>query len=179
MLNGELYNAQDPQLLAERIQARRILAAFNGSNPGAPQERIQILRRLISTLGREVHVEPPFYCDYGTNITFGDGVFLNFNCVILDVAPVIIGARTLIGPAVQIYTATHPIDMQQRKLGLEFGQSIEIGEDVWIGGGAIICPGVKIGNGAVIGAGSVVTSDIAEGNLAVGNPCRVIRKIQE
>jgi maltose O-acetyltransferase len=124
-------------------------------------------------------IEPPFQCEYGCNISLGEQVFFNFNCVVLDVAPVRIGARVLIGPGVQIYTATHPLSAEQRKAGLEAGRRIDIGDDVWIGGGAILCPGVRIGSGSVIGAGSVVTRDLPHGVLAAGNPCRVIREIAD
>jgi maltose O-acetyltransferase len=126
-----------------------------------------------------VWIEPPFYCDYGSNITLGDKVYFNFNCIILDIAPVVIGSGVMFGPAVQIYTATHPLNAAERNSGLEFGLPISIGDDVWVGGGAIICPGVKIGARSVIGAGSVVTKDIPEDVLAVGNPCRVIRAIEK
>jgi maltose O-acetyltransferase len=123
-------------------------------------------------------MEPPFFCDYGSNILLGERVFFNFNCVVLDVCQVKIGDFTLFGPAVQIYTATHPMNAELRRTK-EFAKPIEIGSDVWVGGGAIICPGVKIGSTSVIGAGSVVTKDIPDGVVAVGNPCRVIRDIME
>jgi maltose O-acetyltransferase len=178
MLAGELYNALDPQLSAERRQARLLFQALNITRDDQIEERQKLLNELIpSSAGRGLWLEPPFYCDYGTNITVGERVFFNFNCVVLDVAPVRIGSRTLFGPAVQIYTATHPLNATERSAGLEAGTAIEIGDDVWIGGGAIICPGVRIGSRSVIGAGSVVTKDIPADVLAVGNPCRVIRTI--
>ena len=130
-------------------------------------------------VGKEVWIEPPFYCDYGSNITLGDNVFFNFNCVVLDVTPVVIGSRVLFGPAVQIYAATHPLSAAERRSGLEAGKPVEIGDDVWVGGGAIICPGVQIGPESVIGAGSVVTRNIPARVLAAGNPCRVIRELGE
>lgn len=122
-------------------------------------------------------IEPPYYCDYGSNITLGSGVFFNFNCVVLDPAPVTIGSNVLFGPAVQIYTATHPTKASERRTWRESARPVEIGSDVWIGGGAIICPGVRIGSRTVIGAGSVVTRDISEDVFAVGNPCRTINRI--
>ena len=125
-----------------------------------------------------VAITPPFQCDYGYNITLGEGVYFNVNCVVLDVAPVRIGARTLMGPGVQLYTASHPMSPEERAGGLELGVPITIGEDVWIGGGAIVCPGVTIGDGAVIGAGSVVTRDVPARVFAAGNPCRVIRSLE-
>ena len=121
----------------------------------------------------------PFYCDYGTNIELGEDVYFNFNCVVLDVMKVIIGSRTLIGPNVQIYTATHPMNYKERSSGLEFAKAISIGEDVWIGGGVIICPGITIGDRTIIGAGSVVTKDIPSDMFAAGNPCKVIRKLEK
>jgi maltose O-acetyltransferase len=176
MLAGELYDSQDAQLVAERRRARLLLKAFNDSSDDQAEERERILRELIGAAGEGLWIEPPFYCDYGSNITVGDRVYFNFNCVVLDVAPVRIGSRVLFGPLVQIYTATHPMGAAERRKGLEYAKPIEIGDDVWIGGGAIVCPGVRIGARAVIGAGSVVTRDIPEGVFAAGNPCRVIRE---
>ena len=128
---------------------------------------------MIPAAGLDVWIEPPFYCDYGSNITLGNKVFFNFNCVVLDVAAVRIGSGVLSGPSVKICAATHPMSSVERKAGLE------LGEDVWIGGGAIICPGVRIGARSVIGAGSVVTRSIPEGVFAAGNPCRLIRTIEQ
>jgi maltose O-acetyltransferase len=177
MLAGELYNAQDPQLLAERQRAQLLFQELNAT-PADQPARARLLRELLPHAGAELGLTSPFYCDYGTNITLGDQVFFNFNCTILDVAAVRIGSRTLFGPGVQVYTATHPLDYQERATGLEYAKPITIGEDVWVGGGAIICPGVSIGDRAVIGAGSVVTKDIPADTLAAGNPCRVIRVLR-
>jgi maltose O-acetyltransferase len=138
-------------------------------------ERRDLLAAHFGQIGADCVVRPPFFCDYGYNIRLGDGVFLNFNCVILDIVEVSIGDRTQIGPAVQIYAADHPRDAQTRRDGLEFGRPVRIGADVWIGGGAIIVPGVTIGDGAVIGAGSVVTRDVPAGQTVAGNPARFIR----
>jgi maltose O-acetyltransferase len=143
------------------------------------EQRIKALRQLIPSQGGNVWIEPPFYCDYGYNIELGDKVYFNFNCVILDVMKVQIGANTLIGPGVQIFTAMHPMNWKERASGLEFAKPVSIGSDVWIGGGAIICPGVSIGNRSVIGAGSVVTKDIPGNVFAAGNPCRVIKNLTE
>jgi len=178
MLAGELYDAQDPQLLAERLRTQGLLQALNAAPAEQPAERAHLLRALLPHAGPAPAVTPPFYCDYGTNITLGDQVFFNFNCTILDVAAVTIGPRTLFGPGVQVYTATHPLDYQERASGLEYAKPIRIGEDVWVGGGAILCPGVSIGDRTVIGAGSVVTKDIPADVLAAGNPCRVIRVLR-
>ncbi len=178
MLNGEFYNSQDPQLSAERRRARLLFKALNDSSDDQEEERARILKELLPNAAGPLWLEPPFFCDYGTNITIGPWVFFNFNCTILDVAPVRIGSRVMFGPGVQIYTATHPLSPTERAEGGEYGKPIEIGDDVWVGGAAIICPGVKIGAGAVIGAGSVVTKDIPEAVFAAGNPCKVIRKIE-
>ncbi|KUG08177.1 sugar O-acetyltransferase [Solirubrum puertoriconensis] len=178
MLAGELYDALDPQLAAERLQARLLLKELNDSREDQVAERRRILQQLLPHAGTELWLQPPFYCDYGTNIRLGDKVFFNFNCVVLDVAPVSIGSRTLLGPNVQVYTATHPLDYRQRAAGLEYGKPVVIGDDVWIGGSAVICPGVTIGHRSVIGAGSVVTRDIPNDVFAAGNPCRVIRQLE-
>lgn len=178
MLTGALYDALDPQLSAERLRARRLLRAFNASAPEDPGERERLLRELIPAAGGDLSIEAPFYCDYGGQITLGDRVFFNFNCVILDVAPVRIGSGVLFGPGVQVYAATHPLHAADRRSGLEAGRPVTIGDEVWIGGGAIVCPGVRIGDRSVIGAGSVVTRDIPADVFAAGNPCRVIRRLE-
>lgn len=174
MLAGELYNPLDLQLSADRQRARDLCQALNASREDQSVERAGILARLF---GRKTDawIQPPFFCDYGTNISLGEKVFFNFNCVVLDVMPVRIGSHTLFGPAVQIYTATHPLDHAERRRGLEAAQPVTIGSDVWVGGGAIICPGVTIGARSVIGAGSVVTRDVPADVFGAGNPCRVIR----
>lgn len=179
MLRGELYNPLDAELCADRRRARLLFQALNNTTDDQQNERNRILKALIPATGADFWLEPPFYCDYGINITLGDRVYFNFNCVILDVAPVTIGSDTMLGPGVHIYTAAHPLTAAERRSGLEFGKPVTIGDEVWIGGGAIICPGVKIGARSVIGAGSVVTKDIPEDVLAVGNPCRVIRSLVE
>ena len=179
MLRGELYDPRDEQLSAERRRARLLTKALNDTSEEQQDERAKLIRQLIPNAGEGLWIEPPFHCDYGSNIALGDKVYFNFNCIILDVAPVRIGSGVLFGPNVQIYTATHPLKSTDRRTGLEFAKPIEIGDDVWVGGGAIICPGVKIGARSVIGAGSVVTRDIPEAVIAAGNPCRVIRAVEE
>ena len=179
MLAGELYDALDAQLSEDRLNARLLIKELNDSREDQTTERLRILKKLIPNAGEGLWLQPPFYCDYGYNIKLGEKVFFNFNCVVLDVAEVTIGSRTLFGPNVQIYTATHPIDHKVRASGLEFAKPITIGEDVWVGGSAVICPGVNIGNRSVIGAGSVVTRDIPADVFAAGNPCRVIRHLTE
>ncbi|HSO31963.1 MAG TPA: sugar O-acetyltransferase [Labilithrix sp.] len=180
MLAGELYDPLDPELAPLRTHARDLCRALAASSEedGAGSERRRILVSLFGSGGDTVWMQPPFHCDYGANIFLGEKVFFNFGCVVLDVCKVTIGSFTLFGPGVQIYTATHPMNAALRRTR-ELGKPITIGEDVWIGGGAIVCPGVTIGSRSVIGAGSVVTRDIPEGVLAVGNPCRVVRAIDE
>lgn len=176
MLAGELYDPADAGLLAERERARMLLKLFNDSSVAEKAQRADLLNQLFGAQ-TGVWIEPPFYCDYGTNIGFGSNVFLNFNCVLLDVAQISIGDFVLLGPNVQVYTASHPMDAATRRRGLECAAPVTIGADAWIGGGAILCPGIAIGQGSVIGAGSVVTRSIPEGVLAAGNPCRVIRRL--
>jgi maltose O-acetyltransferase len=176
MLAGELYDPLDVQLCRERDRCRDLCQALNATREDQKEERRRLLNEL---LGREtdVWIQPPFFCDYGTNIALGTKVFFNFNCVVLDVMPVTIGSNVLFGPSVQIYTATHPISAIERRKWLESAKPITIGSDVWVGGGAILCPGVVIGDRSVIGAGSVVTRDIPPDVFAAGNPCRVIRPL--
>jgi maltose O-acetyltransferase len=174
MLAGELYNSNDPELLQQRIKARSLCLKLNTLTPDQTEKQRQILKNLF---GKEVsvYITAPFFCDYGTQIEFGKNVYFNFNCVILDVAKVSIGDNVLFGPAVQIYTATHPLNPDERRTGLESAKPIKIGNDVWIGGNTTICPGVSIGDGSVIGAGSVVTKDVPARVLVAGNPAKVIR----
>lgn len=177
MLAGDLYNPFDPELIAAREKARDLCQLLNATRESEQEKRRQIMADLFGKAGKNLAIQPPFYCDYGSNISLGESVFFNFNCVVLDVCSVTIGDYTLFGPAVQIYTATHPMDPEMRRRA-EYAKPIEIGSDVWVGGGAIICPGVRIGSRSVIGAGSVVTRDIPEGVFAAGNPCRIVKKIE-
>jgi maltose O-acetyltransferase len=176
MLAGEPYDPMDPKLAAARARARDLCQALNATREAEQDARRRILGALFGAGGDTVWMQPPFFCDYGTNIELGERVFFNFNCVVLDVCPVRIGSFTLFGPAVQILTPLHPMDAALRRRE-EFGRPVEIGSDVWVGGGAIILPGVRIGSRAVVGAGSVVTRDVPEGVFAAGNPCRVVREI--
>ena len=178
MLAGELYDPMDRELVEARAHARDLCQALNATREAEQEKRRGILRELFGAGGDSVWMQPPFFCDYGSNIRLGERVFFNFNCVVLDVCEVRIGSFTLFGPAVQIYTPMHPLNAEQRRRE-EFGKPVEIGSDVWVGGGAIILPGVHIGHRAVIGAGSVVTRDIPEGVFAAGNPCRIVREITE
>jgi maltose O-acetyltransferase len=171
MLAGDLYDAGDPELVAERERCERLLRAFNASGDQA------LLGELLGGIGAETYLRAPFFCDYGWNITIGAGSFANFNCVMLDVTPITIGDRVQVASAVQLLAADHPRDVATRASGLENGRPITIEDDVWLGGGAIICPGVTVGQGSIIGAGSVVTRDVPAGVVAAGNPCRMIREL--
>ena len=177
MLAGELYLASDKQLSAERLHARKLLKTFNDSLPDETQKKLDILKQLFAEMGKNFSIESPFFCDYGYNITVGDDVFFNFNCTILDVTPITIGDRCLFGPGVHLYGATHPIEAKLRGSLQEFGQPINIGSDVWVGGGAIICPGIQIGDRSIIAAGAVVTKDVPSDVIVGGNPARVIKNL--
>lgn len=174
MISGKPYNAMDPELVEDRQKAKKLCNKIN--NTDEYKEKIALIQKLFNT-SNLCYVEPFFFCDYGYNIIVGNNFYANHNCVILDVNKVIIGENVKFGPCVQVYTATHPLDYKKRMQGVEMAYPIEIGNNVWIGGGTIICPGVKIGENSVIGAGSVVTKDILNNVLAVGNPCKVIKKI--
>ena len=177
MLAGEWYDPLDAELVAARERARDLCRALNDTRDSQAAERRRLLQVLFGAGGDTVWMQPPFYCDYGSNIKLGTRVFFNFNCVVLDVCDVRIGDYTLFGPGVQILTPLHPLDAALRRKQ-EYGKPIEIGADVWVGGGALILAGVRIGARAVIGAGSVVTRDIPEDVFAAGNPCRVVRDLQ-
>ncbi len=177
MLRGELYVASDPVLVGARQRARLLWMRFNASSPENVAERLGILVDLLGNVGPGAWIEPPFYCDYGTQIALEEDVFLNFGCVLLDPAPIRIGAQTQLGPYVQLYTADHPREAAARVAGPELAKPITIGKRVWIGGGAIVLPGVTIGDDTTIGAGSVVSRDIPSGVVAAGNPCKVIRTL--
>lgn len=179
MLNGQLYIASDPQLSKEHKDALIKVYDYNNLHPAYRDELPLLLHDMLKKVGSSCWIEPPFHCDYGTNITLGNNVFINFNCTILDVCEVTIGNHVLIGPNVGIYTGTHPIDPNVRLTNYEFGLPIVIEDNVWIGGHSCILPGVTIGKNSVIGSGSVVNKDIPANSIAVGNPCKVIRKIDE
>ncbi len=172
MLAGELYRASDPALVAASARADRLMRAFNATTVDDLDRRATLLRELLGSVGADVVVRPPFYCDYGFNVHPGRGTFLNYNCVLLDVARIEVGALCQIGPGVQIYAADHPRDPAVRRQGLENGKPVRIGDNVWIGGAAIILPGVTIGDDAIVGAGSVVTRDVPPGATVAGNPAR-------
>lgn len=178
MLAGELYDPLDPELVQARERARDLCWDLNSTRERDQELRRRILKELFGAGGDSVWMQPPFWCDYGSNIFLGERVYFNFNCVVLDVCRVTVGDFTLFGPNVQVYTASHPMNAGLRR-SQEFGKPITVGADVWIGGGAILCPGIRIGDRSVIGAGSVVTRDVPAGVFAAGNPCRVIREITD
>lgn len=177
MLAGELYLASDPELAAASQRARRLLRMYNTTTEEEQDLRSQILNDLFGQVGPKFEIVPPFHCDYGSNIYAGNGLYMNYGCVILDCNTVNIGENVKCGPYVQIYTAYHPTEPEIRLSGRELAAPIKIGNNVWIGGGSIICPRVTIGDNTTIGAGSVVVKDIPENVVAVGNPCRIIRHL--
>ena len=174
MLAGELYSPNCPHLSADQARAKVWMVRYNASLALSPAERREILRELFAVVGGGAVIRPPFHCDYGYNISLGKGAFLNFNCIILDVGQVTIGELAQIGPGVQMLTADHPRDKEQRRAGLEIGRPIRIGSNAWIGAGAIILPGVTIGDDAIVGAGAVVTRDVAPGATVMGVPARPV-----
>jgi maltose O-acetyltransferase len=173
MIAGAPYRASDPELVEARLRAQEQLARYNATAPRAAAERDAVLRALFGAVGKVPTVMPRFSCDYGFNIRVGDNLFVNYDCVFLDCAPIDLGDDVQIGPSVQIYTATHPLDAALRRTGIEGARPVRIGHNVWVGGGAIVLPGVTVGDDAVIGAGSVVTRDVPPGADVVGNPAKV------
>ena len=179
MLAGELYLANDPELVAERARAAALLERYNATRDTEGDERTRLLGDLLGEVGEGVVVKPTFRCDYGYNVSVGVGTFVNYACVMLDVVSIRIGAACQLASGVQLLAATHPVDPEARRLGWEYGQPITIGDNVWLGGGVIVCPGVTIGADTVVGAGAIVTRDLPAGVVAVGNPARVQREIEE
>jgi maltose O-acetyltransferase len=187
MLAAELYDPLDPELVAARCRARNLCQDLNVTRERDESQRRRILIDLLGLGGEDVSIQPPFFCDYGQNIHLGRKCYFYFNCILLDVCEIRIGDYCLFGPNVQIYTPLHPMESERRrppandvaKVALEYGKPVTIGSDVWVGGGAIVCPGVTIGSRTIIGAGSVVTRDIPDAVFAAGNPCRVIRALNE
>ena len=177
MLNGELYLATDKELTALHFQARRLLHDFNLSQPNEVNQRKKIIASLFGDIGANFTLRPPFYCDYGCHIFAGDNLYINYDCTILDCNTVHLGNDVLLAPKVQIYTAYHPTDPELRLSGKELAAPVIIGNNVWLGGGVIICPGVTIGSNVTIGAGSIVTKDIPSNVVAAGNPCRIIKQL--
>lgn len=179
MISGQMYDPLAPELVADRHKARLQFQEINRLDEDQKERRNHLLHQLFGPVGDGLWIEPPFYCDYGYNIKGGKNLFMNFDCCILDVCPVTFGDRVMLGPGVHIYTASHPLEAQARSSGKEFGKPVHIGNDVWLGGGAIICPGVTIGNGVVVGAGAVVTKDLPDNVFVGGNPAKIIRQIEQ
>lgn len=179
MLAGKLYIAQDEELGRDNKKSRQLTRLINNTTEEQIDYRIQLLKELFEATGKNLYIEPPFRCDYGCHISIGENFYANYDCIIVDVCKVKIGNNVMFGPRVNIFTAGHPIDAGVRNELLEFGKPVTIGNDVWIGGNTVINPGVTIGNNVVIGSGSVVTKDIPDGVIAVGNPCKVLRKITD
>lgn len=177
MLAGETYNILDPDLKAERQKTKELLRLYNLTE--AAPERQTILQQLLGQIGQDSIIESPFYCSYGQNIHIGDHVYLNFLCTILDNNEVRIGDHVMIGPAVQIYTAAHPLQAEARIQGWEVAKPVVIEDNVWLAGGAIILPGVSIGRNAVVAAGAVVSQSVPANIVVAGNPARVIREIEQ
>jgi maltose O-acetyltransferase len=177
MLRGELYRASDPELRADAERSHRLLERYNATGVAEPGERATILRELLGELGDGVVIRPPLVMDYGYQTSIGAGTFINAGAIILDVGRVTIGADVQIGPNIQLLTPTHPLEPELRRTGAEAAEPITIGDNVWLGGGVIVCPGVTIGSDTVVGAGAVVTRDLAAGVLAVGNPARALRSL--
>jgi maltose O-acetyltransferase len=179
MLRGELYIAEDPEIAAAYLRAQELVERYNATGAREQPERDRLLQSLLGHVGDGVIVRPPFRCDYGTQIRVGARTFVNFDCVMLDVAPILIGEACQIATRVELLTATHPIDPEPRRRGWEYAEPITLGDNVWLGGGAIIGPGVTIGDDTVVGAGAVVTRDLPAGVVALGVPARIHREIGE
>lgn len=177
MVTGEPYAPSDPELVEARAWARDLEFRFNHTPPTQPDARTALIRDLFGSIGDRFEIEPTLHVDYGINIHVGERFYANAHCVLLDVAPIRIGSQTMLGPAVQLLTATHPVDAAERVSGRELGRAIRIGDRVWLGGGVVVCPGATIGDDVVVGAGAVVVSDLPDRVVAVGNPARVIRTL--
>ncbi|MDO3409314.1 sugar O-acetyltransferase [Saccharibacillus sp. CPCC 101409] len=178
MLAGELYKAWDEELRKESLHAKKLIRLFNATTEEEPERRVELLKELFGSTGENIHIEPTLRVDYGIHIHVGENFFANFDCTILDVCEVRIGDNCMLAPGVSIYTATHPIDPYERIAGPELGKPVTIGNNVWIGGRAVINPGVKIGDNAVIASGAVVTKDVPANTIVGGNPARAIRTIE-
>lgn len=179
MLAEDLYRASSPELREDARKSRQLTRLFNATTEEQQIYRKTLLKEMFKAIGEDIYIEPPFRCDYGTNTTIGNNFYANFDCVFLDVAPIIIGENVMFGPKVNLLTPGHPIDAVIRNSGLEFGNKITIGDNVWIGGNTVVNPGVTIGNNTIIGSGSVVTKNIPDNVIAAGNPCRIIREITD
>jgi maltose O-acetyltransferase len=179
MINGELYDASDPVLKSDRLNARRLTRLYNETLETERDKRMAILKQLFGSTGEKLYIEPIFHCDYGYNIHVGEHFYANFDCVFLDICEIRIGDNCMFAPGVHIYTAAHPLNAKLRISGAEFGKPVTIGDNVWVGGRAVINPGVTIGNNVVVGSGSVVTKDVPDNVVVAGNPARILKRIEE
>ncbi|SEO24042.1 maltose O-acetyltransferase [Halogranum amylolyticum] len=177
MLAGELYDASDPVLVEERERAKRLTRLYNETTETEHDRRGELLTDLFGSVGESCYVEPPFRCDYGYNVHVGDEFYANYDCVVLDVCEVTVGDNCMLAPGVHIYTATHPLDADTRAAGPEYGEPVDVGDDVWLGGRAVVNPGVTIGDGAVVASGAVVTNDVPENVVVGGNPATVVKEL--
>ncbi|MFC6756735.1 MULTISPECIES: sugar O-acetyltransferase [Haloarcula] len=177
MLAGELYNPRAPELVADRERARELVGLYNQTVATDRESRELLLEELFGSVGENPTVEPPFRCDYGEQIAVGDRFFANFGCVFLDVCPIEFGDRCLLGPSVHVYTATHPLDASERAEGKEYGKPVSVGDDVWLGGQAVLNPGVEVGDRSVVASGAVVTRDVPSDVVVQGNPAEVVKEL--
>lgn len=177
MIKGLPFNPYDKELIKGKLNARRLIREITAIPEDKERQRKHFFRELFAETGKSFYIENPFICDYGFNIHWGENAYANFGCIILDAAPVYVGKNVMMAPGVKILTATHPLEYEARNTGIEFAEPIHIGDNVWLGGGVIINPGVTIGNNSVIGSGSIVIKDIPENVVAVGNPCEVLKNI--
>lgn len=177
MIKGDMYFSADETLVKERNRARRLTRAFNNTTEDELDKRSKILKELLGETGENIYIEPTFRCDYGYNIYVGENFYANFDCLLLDICPIKIGNNAMLAPGVHIYTATHPLNPTERNSGYEYGKPVNIGDNVWIGGRAVICPGVTIGNNVVVAAGAVVTKDVPDNVVVGGNPAKIIKEI--
>ncbi len=179
MIKGDMYRSADPELVADRMEARKWTRIYNQTVETDIKEREEILKKLLGSTGEHLYIEPNFICDYGYNIFVGENFYANFDCLILDTCPVEIGDNCMLAPGVHIYTATHPLTPDERNSGLEYGKPVKIGHNVWLGGRSVINPGVTIGDNVVVASGAVVTKDVPDNVVVGGNPARIIKSIDE
>ncbi len=177
MLNGELYSPSDPELRKMHLHVKKLFGKYNKLDPSNEKKQDKLIKKILGSTGEKVHIQPPFYCDYGVNISVGENFFANYGCIILDVNKVTIGKNCMLAPNVCIFSATHPVRAEERYNGVELGLPITIGDNCWIGGGAIINPGVTLGNNVVVASGAVVTKSFKDNVLIGGVPAKIIKKL--
>ena len=177
MLAGELYSAADPELRKMHLRSKKLFGKYNKINPANEKKQDRLIKKMLGSIGGKIRIQPPFYCDYGVNVSVGDNFFANYGCIILDVCKVTIGKNFMIAPNVSIFAATHPVKAQERYNGVELGKPVTIGDNCWIGGGAIINPGVTLGDNVVVASGAVVTKSFGSNVVIGGNPAKVIKEL--